>query len=660
MKLKEKNVLEWMFDTKEGQLTLERAIFTTFTLMSSVLYDLLLYAISPNLMKDETSDSQKRLQLAKNGIEAAKKLTVFSDDYVFTDPHIPRSLNQLLESYFIPHMVCRISLKEGGFFHPKLMITHFKDGNKNDHFRFAVLSKNLTHAKNVIEICTLFETTDKPVNPKLTVEGREIADFITSFQGKDSLRGASLSQEDAKDRIAGTLDVLSNSTLRLVLPDQGQTPEKVELVFGKPGCRVMRDKLEQDINATPGESFYLCSDSIDPGLLGVDPFNKCRFMISNLRSWAKHNKIGDHSCYFRQDNSPRTVHAKFAEFYTGEQHIVWSGSANFTNNALDNNYECDVRIEYEDAECKEFHFEQVNGFDKVDPTPFFQASKDTVRKVKYEDAKCQEFHFEQVIYFYKVDPTPFSQAAQGTVRKVKATECEEERKVNELANAVKALEWKCSIVDGKLVIETRRPLACKYLDLKSVGIHIKSVEIYLNRRIPLVRWQDFYFYTKIERFSEDMIPWYGKAIIIVFTDLKDDGRYLTLEIPVDVDISVVKTVQQPLLDEKNSAHVKRLEKGLLLGCMPRLIDVIPVTVDTAKYYDESDTFEARLAKYRASATASDEELLTYAEKLIESLEDNNIDGFENDGEYSYYKETTEKLKERLKAFLAFLGGEQNA
>ena len=64
MKLEQKNVLDWAFEHKNG-FTLENAVFTTFTLTSSVLLDLLLYVISPELKNE--SNAVKRLELAEKG-----------------------------------------------------------------------------------------------------------------------------------------------------------------------------------------------------------------------------------------------------------------------------------------------------------------------------------------------------------------------------------------------------------------------------------------------------------------------------------------------------------------------------------------------------------------------------------------------------------------
>ena len=61
MKLENKNALEWLFD-RSGGLELKMTIFTTFTMTSSVVYDLLLYNISPGLMCE--NNEKKRLELA--------------------------------------------------------------------------------------------------------------------------------------------------------------------------------------------------------------------------------------------------------------------------------------------------------------------------------------------------------------------------------------------------------------------------------------------------------------------------------------------------------------------------------------------------------------------------------------------------------------------
>ena len=64
MKLENKNALEWLFD-RSGGLELKMTIFTTFTLTSSVVYDLLLYNISPGLMCENNEKRGWNLQIVE-------------------------------------------------------------------------------------------------------------------------------------------------------------------------------------------------------------------------------------------------------------------------------------------------------------------------------------------------------------------------------------------------------------------------------------------------------------------------------------------------------------------------------------------------------------------------------------------------------------------
>ena len=611
MKLENQNTLEWLFD-RSGGLELKMTIFTTFTLTSSVVYDLLLYTISPGLMCE--NNEKKRLELANRGVAASEKLLIFSDDCIFKDTALPNRLNKTLDSFFIPNTVCRIKLDESSFFHPKLMIAHFiKEGQ--DYIRFAVLSKNLTHAGGIIEVCSLFETTMESKEP--TVSGSDIVDFINIFLyyakkslPKESLSGKTLSADDATNKAKNTLKALGKMKLRLIIPEGQPQPKKVELFFGVPDKHNMLDKLKEDVNNTDQNSFYLCSDSID------DSFTKarnCKYMISNLRSWLKYSDNIPKSAYYFRDSQPRTVHAKFAEFYTGKEHIVWVGSANFTNNAFNNNFECDVRTVYDDTSSVSFSKE--NNFDKLNRPELM--------------------------------PQPFCVGGiNGYIAPVTADALKQVQEEDELIKAVRDLDWTYILEGEKLVIETEKLP-------NTLAAQFKTAEIYLNKRVAL-EIQNGRFYAEVYSCKADMIPWYGNATIIIFIDYKTH-----IDIPVKIECKG-NSKTQPLIDATKEDDLQTLQSDLLAGCIPKFIDTIPHLDDVSQWYDKNDSFEARLAKYHVEnnddALLERIQLLTAQAKKVEN--DTYEDDYEEISYHMYYKEQYRKLNERLKALKEFITGEK--
>lgn len=601
MKLEQKNVLDWAFEHKDG-FTLENAVFTTFTLTSSVLLDLLLYVISPELKNE--SNVVKRLELAEKGLEASKKLTVFSDEYIFGDVHIPKNLADVIEGFFIPNTVCKVKTekdkKDSVFFHPKLIITHFADAQGNPFIRFAVLSKNLTHSKNVIEICALFETAQQEDNR--TVPGKQVADFFKCFMSKSDIK------EDKQTAVNAALEALKGMQLRLVLPQGQPQPKSVELLFGKPGDKTILDRFNDDCNGCKADRFYFCSDSIDKSFAQS---HSCNYMISNLRSWArlcnKDKEAPDNAYCYRENSDYCKVHAKFAEFYKNGEHIIWTGSANFTYNAFSNNYECDVRMVYDVDQSITFSQKKVTNYDTLEPLPFSRESKKSV------------------------------------VVKVKDEELKKAKERADLEKKIKDLGWKCIVKQDRIIIETEKSLE------EDTKTQFKQAEIYLNKRIVLSFTNDNKLTAEIEPFNSFTIPRNGYAIVLIFFGYSD-----MIEIPVNISVEYEKGVADEIKNFKQLDN-ETVQRKILAGCIPQLRSFIPSTDSVSRFYAPSDTFETRLAKFRSDENNTDkmitDRIKVYIKQTTSELAD---DEFDDEINMTEFKKQREKLIERLYKLKEFL------
>jgi len=594
MKLEQKNVLDWAFEHKNG-FTLENAVFTTFTLTSSVLLDLLLYVISPELKNE--SNVVKRLELAEKGLNAAEKLTVFSDKYIFSDVHIPRNLGDVLEGYYIPKTVRKVKVeRDNAFFHPKLIITHFSDAQGKPFIRFAVLSKNLTHSKHVIEICTLFETAE--YNGENTVPGCQVAEYIKCFTKKSDIK-------DKEKRIKAVLDALNGMHLCLVLPHGQPQPKSFELMFGKPGDTTMLTRFNDDCNGCKADSFYFCSDSIDKSFAQS---HRCNYMISNLRSWARHyDNPPDNAYCYREYIDYCKVHAKFAEFYKNGEHIIWTGSANFTYNAFRNNYECDVRMVYDDDQSIDFSQKKDTNYDTLEPLPFSRESK------------------------------------KSSIVKVNDEALKEAKKIYDLEKKIKDLDWKCFVKNDRIIIKTEKSLE------EDTKTQFKQAEIYLNKRIVLSFTNDNKFTAEIESFNSFTIPRSGYAIVLIFFGYSD-----MIEIPVNISVKFENDVADEI---KNFIQLdnETVQRKILAGCIPQLRSFIPCVDSVSRFYDSSDTFETRLAKFRSDENNTDKMITdridVYITQTTSELAD---DEFDDEINMTEFKKQLEKLIARLNKLKEFL------
>lgn len=497
MKLETKNVTEWLFENKNGY-ALENVIATTFTLNPVLLTELAGSMIGYEKKARRCLNEKMFRRLIANNISVLDRLTVFSDDYILPTPGLPKRYSRLLNGFFIPNCVCEISAKRGTFFHPKLLIAHFKNAEES-RIRLAVLSKNLALGDSMTEICALFETA--PQSEK-TVAGAEVADFIGTFlkSTKEAKTGRSLSRDAAAKRIEKTLKALEKTHMRFIVPNGEPEPDEVGLYFVTPD-KSAREMLFNDAqNAANG--FYCCSDSISPTfwkdlcLCNRSPNKK--YLVSNLRSWARFfgedEKIPDGCFYFAETDGsnekyPKTVHAKFAEFF-GNEHIVWLGSANFTENGFGKNYEAGVRLVYKQAGSL-----KMPAFSVGENSGFFRVTQDKLKPHREED---------------------------------------------ELKKLIQSIEWK--LQDQKIIgTGLNKPIE-----------KILQCQICTGYTIPLFRNENGY---ESEPVNQNMIPWYGRAMFVGFESANRGSK----PIMIPISVSVEGAGEQPQLTSEGSA--KALVRG---------------------------------------------------------------------------------------------------
>ena len=365
MLLKTKDVWDILLEKKEGY-ELKNVICTTFTLSSAIVPSILLKIIEcDNKIENINSLSltEKYMILSSKIEEAVEKLTIFSDDYIIPSYQKSTELQRLINEYCIPKTVVRIAPKTDSkcFFHPKIIMIHFMNGSEN-YFRCAVLSKNLTLARNVVEVVGFFESqNDNQIEQQIDVENAsdELKSFfenILNIEMRDT-KGTTLSCTEAKDRIGETIDALQNVKFVLLTENYENKPIAAKLMIGTPGNGLLTKYNDANMKCILKNASYWCSDSISNSFMSCYLINKP--MISNLRSFRKLldpnnlTDIPDNYYIGRSDNNSLTIHAKFLESNFQGKNVAFIGSANFTEQAFNNNYECMLMLVYEGASSEE-------------------------------------------------------------------------------------------------------------------------------------------------------------------------------------------------------------------------------------------------------------------------------------------------------------------
>lgn len=616
MKLTESDFLKEVFAPKEGY-KFNQAIFTTFTLNTAVLPTLLLHTYCAREGKTVPTNTDKSLlALANAGTEAAERLTIFADGRhnALTPPSGKSAkIQQYINNVCVPGCVVRVDTgNDGMYFHPKLILADFLDDDGRHYIRGAVMSKNLTFETNVLEIGCLFETDEAPTDERVELKnaGPEIADFfknVASALNSKKWSGKSLSMEDAYARIQGTLDAMKGQKFFLLLDKGTPIPASAQLLLGTPSDHGLFDKYNQKfpdghtLQSDLASAAYWCSDSISKPFMDSYHANRSAgewFMISNLHSLANClaeivtkdpltnaeistaiTEIGKTAtcCMTISGESPYFVHAKFSEtFYPDNTCVVLLGSANYTENAFTNNYECDVRLFY-DAMPKPA---QPIGVEKTGLAPLpFLAQRPASMTIK----TLAQFSDKDALIESHVD-AEFDKALQSltwTLSTRKEQDGAETLCVSAVATDTVSLVDILMKIPGSTANER-----------KNYETQLTQMQIDLNGKVlPLafsgnIKGEIFHAETT---YRQRLLPPFGTANVIFFGDQKDP-RYIPVPITISGDM-------QP---QQGDMTPDQIINTLLGGRKISLIDLIPSEPNSRyELYDPQDSVEIRLAKYLA-------------------------------------------------------------
>lgn len=168
--------------------TFDRAVATTFTL------DLLtLLSIPLSFVKFELKKKEDLLRDPISVLEALRRMEgrfrIFCQNGQIMAPNLPNFLFNYLEKMIIQV----ISPNLAGIFHPKIWVLRFVGKNKKDIlYRFLCLSKNMSFDKSWDTILTL----EGEVRGRLFARNRALSDFIMTLPGMTKKK---LSRETIKD-----------------------------------------------------------------------------------------------------------------------------------------------------------------------------------------------------------------------------------------------------------------------------------------------------------------------------------------------------------------------------------------------------------------------------------------------------------------------------
>lgn len=646
MVLEKKSIWEQLFKKTDG-LEFCQAIFTTYTLSTGILPDVLLeiIALERGISLKNIGVEEKLLLLARYGNKAVKKITIFADDELKPALNTQKSLQKTIDSFYLPEMVCRIAPKKAGvFFHPKIIMLYFTDAKGNDFIRIAILSKNLTHGMSMIEIGCLLEnvSSDRGLESKGRIcrmeanTGKRFAEFfdlLTSETLKSHLKtegempGKTLSRNEAARRIEAVKKALETMQFQLLLPEGAKYPERAEILFGYPNSNLLTC-FEKDVKGA--ENFYWCSDSIGESLEPSRSFIKkyrCKYMISNPRSWynALRNEEGivlsenipDYAFYLgmlQVSNDSYAIHAKFFEGDIGEKHVVWLGSTNFSENAFTRNFECDIRMEFTKEQVSETFF--LNEQNSLVPMPF-------CRKLKSENER-QDF----------------------TIKKVSRDALEVVKTEQDFISRIQGMEWVCKIEKESLFFETKRTAVFNENESK----WLQGIEVFLptsRRQLEIHKNAvgEVAFKVNCSPYTEQMIPWYGFINVVFY---KSFNSPVAIPIKVTVEKGIDIDLDQPIMMEEE------VSQALLGGRMFSLRTVIPPEpCKGGDLYHPSDSFDIRLAKYVGKG-GTVEAICKNIDLLLVKMSLNEQEDDAEDEEMPMDADVLEKLKQRLVELKKFL------
>lgn len=641
MLLSSKNIWDDLLDKKSGY-ELKNVIATTFTLSTDIIPSLLLKIIECDKGLESVSKltrEEKYLLLSANIEESSKKLTIFSDDYLIPSYNRSTEYQRLINEYCIPNIVTRVAPKNDGsnkcYFHPKIVIVHYQKADSNENYlKCAVLSKNLTLSKYVVEIGAVFESV-KCIGEG-DVEVKEASKRISSLfdtlflkensilRSDDELKGISLSREEAYKKVSVTIEAMKEMSFRLCIGSGSKKPMSAELLIGMPQKGLLNEDLRKDLESAS----YWCSDSISASFMKT---YKCKHMISNLRSFSNlFNKTKNEAAFRQKDiipdnyyitmdetETPMTVHAKCLESFHDGNKFTLLGSANFTEQAFLYNYECILRLTYA-CENDEKQNECIYDIDKRVLHHAFNIynRKTKKRRVKDVFSLLQDENLKQ-------DFEKKLQQIQWTIT-IEAKKME----INGIANDLKISEEEEKWISSMEVVLSGKRLT---LELRK---HENGVTEYS---------------ASCDNFKVNMIPWYGFMNLVYFKAYND-----AKVVPVKVDLIMVEECKQKC---QQSVMTKDCVADILLGGkIFRLRNVIPPEPKgKLSLYSSEDSVDVRQAKYLTKGGS----IQTIIQNIDMIKDKMKVVDFDEEDDFSettqgISDETIKALKERFDQYSALL------
>lgn len=588
MLLSSQNIWDDLLDKKAGY-ELKNVIATTFTLSTDIIPSLLLKIIECDKGLESVSKltrEEKYLLLSANIEEASNKLTIFSDDYLIPSHNRSTEYQRLINEYCIPNIVTRVAPKNDGsnkcYFHPKIVIVHYQKADSNENYlKCAVLSKNLTLSKYIVEIGAVFESV-KCIGEG-DVEVKEASKRISSLfdnlfleknsilRSDDELNGISLSRKEAYKKVSVTIEAMKEMSFRLCIGLGSKKPMSAELLIGMPQKGLLNEDLKKDLESAS----YWCSDSISASFMKA---YKCKHMISNLRSFSNlFYKTKDEAVLRQKDNipdnyyitmdgtggfaTPMSVHAKYLESLHDGNKFTLLGSANFTEQAFMHNYECILRLTYE---CEK---------DKKQKECIYDIDKRILHhafSINNREAIIRRVNDEDVFYLLQ-----------------------DENIKQDFEKKLQQIQWIITVEAGKLGI---KGIANDLKISEEEEKWISSMEVVLSgKRLILELRQNGNGVTEYsascDNYKLNMIPWYGFMNLVYFKAY-NDAKVVPVKVALIISEECKQECQQAVMSKDCVSDI------LLGGKMFCLRNVIPPEPKgKLSLYSSDDSVDVRQAKY---------------------------------------------------------------
>ncbi len=645
---KETDVLyRLMLPPKGYKLT--NILATTFTMSKRMLGEILInyQAIQNNIEPSCLSQIQARmllLDMEKENNINNNQVKIYADRIIETiSSSTTAGLDQAL-CYLQKKFVKKINVKNG-YFHPKIILCKFSKTDESNvekiKYRISVSSKNLTY-DSFFQAGVVLEGDYKKDNQKCN--GKTLLDFLSSFvdecdkdwlgnlnlvnfepvlqpdneQGKKTVEESDNGQDNKQNK------KLLNVKFCFTIPQkENETCVKSDRIL----CRLKGDVKDY-------ENAWFISDTVStefPCYIGLDYIRKdnCFIMISNPKSWANDSEIKkiindvDIESKLKgkfgycnilsvakkiSDETPPYIHAKMFVIKKKNSLVIYVGSANCTVNAMINNYEFMVRLEYEcsddySIECISYNEHNVNRTYK-----FSLLSEDKLKQ------GMKELNID--ILFKGIS-----------------------FKVSKYDNNDLELSWEWVLPDDKVALcelKDKVLYFCVPNKNKKIELDYTINENGTIATIPIV------YSCRTEQ-----LPLNGTAKLLVCNG--SGKKVMIVDVPIDIqEIENLSTNN----DDKYEKAFSRLFQGLLIDVR----DVIP-HIPGSRIYDSNDTVDIRIAKYLAFRDDKDKNPYEILEtRTFEILRKYNIEDYydENDmygcqGQYKESKAKLEHFKEIMEA-----------